>query len=44
MIREINKLLEKVLLDGNKKCVLVELNDLFNSAMEIERKLCYNLM
>ncbi|AKP44072.1 hypothetical protein QES_3415 [Clostridioides difficile CD149] len=24
MIREINKLLEKVLLDGNKKCVLVE--------------------
>ncbi|MDB0440220.1 hypothetical protein C4R89_11805 [Clostridioides difficile] len=39
-VKKINELLEKVLED-DKKYVLVELNDLFNSLIEFERELGY---
>ncbi|EHJ41072.1 hypothetical protein QCC_3101 [Clostridioides difficile CD41] len=41
-VKKINELLEKVLED-DKKYVLVELNDLFNSLIEFERELSYKL-
>lgn len=41
-VEKINELLEKNLED-DKKCVLVELNDLFNSLIEFERELSYKL-
>lgn len=41
-VEKINELLEKSLED-DKKCVLVELNDLFNSLIEFERELSYKL-
>ncbi|MCC0685543.1 MULTISPECIES: hypothetical protein [Clostridioides] len=41
-VKKINELLEKSLED-DKKCVLVELNDLFNSLIEFERELGYKL-
>ncbi|HBE9319176.1 TPA: hypothetical protein KNH47_002008 [Clostridioides difficile] len=41
-VKKINELLEKNLED-DKKYLLVELNDLFNSLIEFERELSYKL-
>lgn len=40
-IREINELLEDILIDNNKIELLVKLNDLFNSLIETEREFVY---
>lgn len=42
-IKKVNKLLEKNLSEEKKMDVLIELNDLFNSVIEIERELGYKL-
>ncbi|CCL84892.1 hypothetical protein KLK96_06590 [Clostridioides difficile] len=42
-IKKANKLLEKNLSEEKKMDVLIELNDLFNSVIEIERELGYKL-
>lgn len=40
-IKDINKILEYSLMDEKKRKILIELNDLFNSIIEIERELGY---
>ncbi|EGT2198327.1 TPA: DUF6809 family protein [Clostridioides difficile] len=42
-IKKVNKLLEKNLSEEKKRDVLIELNDLFNSVVELERELGYKL-